>query len=60
MNTKRMSVSKRRERSVAICITVERDGVWFYGNAPAFRELAKQFGRLANSPPSNPQTGIDV
>ena len=34
-----------------ICITVEKEGVWLYGNAAAFRQFAKHMARLARSAP---------
>jgi hypothetical protein len=46
-----MAVARRRQRKANICITVERDGVWLYGDRPAFQELAKRMSRLARSEP---------
>jgi hypothetical protein len=35
-----------------VCITVEKDGVWVYGNPPAFRKMAERMARLAESDPA--------
>jgi len=40
---------RRREPTTDICITVETDGVWIYGNTQAFRRLAKHMAVLAKS-----------
>jgi len=47
-----MAGTKRREPKTDICMTVEREGVWVYGNAQAFRRLAKHMARLAQSVPA--------
>jgi hypothetical protein len=47
-----MATKRRRSSTTDICITVERDGIWIYGNTQAFRRLAKHMARLADSPPS--------
>jgi hypothetical protein len=39
----------RRERGVEICVTVEREGVFLYGNRAAFRSLAR-YGQLPLEP----------
>jgi len=44
-------VAKRREPKTEICVTVEKEGVWLYGNAQAFGRLAKEMARLARSVP---------
>ena len=44
--------TKKREPNTDVCITVEKDGVWIYGNSQAFRRLAKHMESLATSVPS--------
>jgi hypothetical protein len=43
---------KKREPKTDICMTVQKDGVWIYGNPQAFRRLAEQMARLAASVPA--------
>jgi hypothetical protein len=44
--------TKKREPQTDVCITVEKEGVWIYGNSQAFRRLAKHMASLADSVPS--------
>jgi hypothetical protein len=39
-------------RKTDVCITVEADGVWVYGNSEAFRQIAEHMTLLAESPPA--------
>ena len=47
-----MTGRKHREPNTDICITVEKEGVWVYGNQQAFRRIAKHMAALAKSPPA--------
>ena len=47
-----MATSRRREPKTDICITVEKEGIWVYGNAQAFRRIAKHMALLARSVPA--------
>jgi hypothetical protein len=47
-----MGATRRREPRTDICITVEKEGVWVYGNTQAFRRLAKHMALLAKSVPA--------
>jgi len=46
-----MAVTRRQAARTDICITVEKEGVWLYGNAAAFRQFASHMTRLARSAP---------
>lgn len=47
-----MAARRRREPKTDICITVEKEGVWVYGNAQAFRRIAKHMAVMARSEPA--------
>jgi len=47
-----VGATRRREPRTDICITVEKEGVWLYGNTQAFRRLAKHMTLLARSVPA--------
>ena len=47
-----MAAARKREPKTDVCITVEKEGVWVYGNAQAFRRLAKHMAVLAKSSPA--------
>src|SRR5258706_9336886 len=47
-----MAARRKREAKTDLCITVEKEGVWVYGNAQAFRRIAKHMAVMARSEPA--------
>jgi hypothetical protein len=48
-----MAATRRRAPTTDVCISVEKEGVWIYGNSQAFRRLATHMARLAQSVPAD-------